>query len=397
VNTGTSIADVISFARSRSACSEALAWLKTQDSPRAAWQTCERPDWMIWLAARRGVDRKVLVRIACDCARTALRFVPEGEERPRLAIETTERWLVSEATTEQVRAAGQAADAAAAYAADAYAYAAYAAYAAAYAAYAAADAAAYAADAAAYAAYAAAYAADAYARREANIKMCEIVRKHIEFADLGFEQTVVYALVAATPIFEATCALCEESKPESAFELGHAALICNDCRRFLTPGHPAPDPNDTPPPDGPGAPPNITSDGVLPAATPAATIEARTSDYSDGPDTSTVNGREEAAPMSGYFLACQVCGGPHRATQCPEVAAEKARQARQLAFGRALWSSYCERRETLRAILKDSEPARRQEMASAAAAFLSERWGRAVPAGAVLNNFEWLIKNAAPA
>jgi hypothetical protein len=192
---------------------------------------------------------------------------------------------------------------------------------------------------------------------------------------------------------------------------------------------------------------------ALPAASPAAAIEARTPCTTDTPEVPT-GGREEAAPPmlmpegdwldtdgmrvadpratliallrasleewqalglptpydvalaqlarllkppSGHFLACQVCGGPHRATQCPGVTAEKARQQRQLALGRALWGSYCERRETLRAILKDSEPARRQEMASAAAAFLSECWGRAVPAGAVLNNFEWLIKNAAPA
>ena len=179
--------DVIKFAERKDACPEAMAWLETQETPREAWDTCERPDWMIWLAVRRGIDRKVLVRIACDCARTALRFVPEGEDRPRLAIETTERWLIGEATIEEVRAARGAAYAAA-YAADAAdaAYAAYAAYAdaadaAAYAAYAAAYAAA--ADAAAYAAYAAAYAA---ARKAANIKMCAIVRQYIAFEDLGF-------------------------------------------------------------------------------------------------------------------------------------------------------------------------------------------------------------------
>ena len=193
--TSPSITDVIEFARSKAACGEALAWLKTQDDPKHAWQTCERPDWMIWLAGRRNIDRKVLVKIACDCARTALRFVPEGEDRPRLAIETTERWIVGEATIEEVRSARNAA-ADAAYAAYAYA-----------AAYAAADAA-YAADAAdaAYAADAAAYAADAAdARKEANIKMCSIVRQRITFKDLGFVPSVVYArpVEIAEPIFVA--------------------------------------------------------------------------------------------------------------------------------------------------------------------------------------------------
>ena len=139
------IQDVVSFGKGNGACDEAIEWLRTQTDPEQAWQTCERPDWMIWYAGRCGIDRKVLVRIACDCARTALRFVPEGEDRPRLAIETTERWLSGEATIEEVRSARQAA---------------YAAYASAYAAYAA-DAAAYAADA--YAAAAAA--AAAYARK----------------------------------------------------------------------------------------------------------------------------------------------------------------------------------------------------------------------------------------
>ena len=177
----STIEDVKAFAHAKSACPEAMRWLATQIDPATAWETCKRPDWMIWLAARRGVDRKTIVRVACACARTSLRFVPEGEDRPRLAIETAERWCDDRATIEEVRAAADAAYAAYAYAAAdaadaayAYAYAAdaaYAAYAYAYA-YAAAD--------AAYAAYAYAY-AYADARRQANIQMCQIVREHISF------------------------------------------------------------------------------------------------------------------------------------------------------------------------------------------------------------------------
>jgi len=208
-----SITKVIQFGKSKHACAEAMRWLKEQDDAEQAWMTCERSNWMIWYVARRGVDRKVLVRIACDCARTVLRFVPEGENRPRLCIETTERWIVGEATIEEVRQARYAAAAAAA----AYAYtAAAAAYAAAYdaaaaaaaaAAYADADAA-YVADAAADAAYdaadadadaayaaaddaaAAAYVADAAdaARRQANIQLCEIVRKYISYQDIAITE-----------------------------------------------------------------------------------------------------------------------------------------------------------------------------------------------------------------
>ena len=115
----TDMQPLLAFARDHNACREARSWLTTQTDPHVAWETCERPDWMIWFARRRSVERKVLVRIACDCARTALRFVPEGEDRPRLAIETAERWTRNEATIDEVRAAAYAADVAADAAADA--------------------------------------------------------------------------------------------------------------------------------------------------------------------------------------------------------------------------------------------------------------------------------------
>jgi hypothetical protein len=114
------------------ACSEAVKWAGRK-TPKRAWETCKRGDWLLWFAAKVGVDRKLVVLAACGCARTALNRVPKGEERPRIAIETAEAWTRGEATLEQVT--HSAAYAASASAADAaYAYAAYAAYAAAYAA-----------------------------------------------------------------------------------------------------------------------------------------------------------------------------------------------------------------------------------------------------------------------
>jgi hypothetical protein len=120
---------------------------------------------LLWLAARVHLDRKRLVQAACACARQALQYIPAGEERPRLAIETAEAWARGEATIEELRKAAGAANAAANAAAYAYAAAwAGAAYAAAANAAYAANAAAWAA--AAYSAYAAAsatHAADAAA------------------------------------------------------------------------------------------------------------------------------------------------------------------------------------------------------------------------------------------
>ena len=50
---------------------------------------------------------------ACDCAETALRFVPPGEVRPRDAIETARRWVRREASLAEVRRAAIAAASAA--------------------------------------------------------------------------------------------------------------------------------------------------------------------------------------------------------------------------------------------------------------------------------------------
>jgi hypothetical protein len=145
------------------ACKEAVEWAKSQPSFAEAWETCERGDWMLWLAGIMiGVPgwptHQQVVLAACDCAELSLKYVPEGKDRPMLAIETARKWTQGNASLGEVRAAY-------AYAADAAAAAAYAAaYAAAAAAYAAANAAAYAAYGdAVYAAYAADAAANAAA------------------------------------------------------------------------------------------------------------------------------------------------------------------------------------------------------------------------------------------
>ena len=94
------------------ACSVAVTWVRKHGyGLAAAWEACERADWMLWLAAHVGVDLRLIVRVGCACARTALPFVPADEPAPRIAIETAERWTRGEATREEVRAAGYAAGA----------------------------------------------------------------------------------------------------------------------------------------------------------------------------------------------------------------------------------------------------------------------------------------------
>jgi hypothetical protein len=164
------MATILETLKNHNPCPGGRDYLGDQTDPVAAWDNCQRPDWMLWAAGKLGVDRRLIVRAAAMCARTALKYVPIGENRPLAAIEAAERW--AENPTEENRVGANAA--------------AYAAYAAAAAAYANANAnAADAADAAAYAVYVAADAANvaadaAYAqqgdiRRELAILVREII------------------------------------------------------------------------------------------------------------------------------------------------------------------------------------------------------------------------------
>lgn len=136
------------------ACEEAIEWLKEGDyeTPQAAWDACTRSDWMLWLLGKLSgkpgsAKRRKFVLCTCECVRFMLKYVPAGEERPLRAIEVAENWAQGKATIEDVRAAANAA------------------YAAAY---------------AANAAYAAANAADdaAGAREKALAQCADIMRKH---------------------------------------------------------------------------------------------------------------------------------------------------------------------------------------------------------------------------
>jgi len=102
----------ISLLDDLSACSQSKDWVKAQNmtSLEDAWLKCERPDWLLWFAAKRGLDRKKLVFIACQCARTALKYTKD--ERVLKCIETTEAWTRDEVSIEDLKKARDAADAA---------------------------------------------------------------------------------------------------------------------------------------------------------------------------------------------------------------------------------------------------------------------------------------------
>jgi tetratricopeptide (TPR) repeat protein len=80
------------------------------------WNTSERGDWLSWFCAHmigkpNWPTHQQVVFASCQCARLALRHIPPGQTRPLKAIEIAEAWARGEATLEQVRDAGHAADA----------------------------------------------------------------------------------------------------------------------------------------------------------------------------------------------------------------------------------------------------------------------------------------------
>ena len=135
------------------ACPEGREWADSQSSYREAWESCERGDWMLWIAAKQKVDLRKLTGAKVDCAWLARHLMTD--KRSLHALYVAERFSKNEATREQLNDA----------------------YAGAY------DAG---ADAAAAAAYAAAAAAAAV-RQETLEKCANIVRKHIKFEDLNIK------------------------------------------------------------------------------------------------------------------------------------------------------------------------------------------------------------------
>ncbi len=88
---------------SLNACYWARKWIGDRTSAQA-WNECERADWLLWWAARTPANtHQQIVLAAAGCAGLALRFVPAGEDRPRLAIEAARR-RASEPTEENRKA-----------------------------------------------------------------------------------------------------------------------------------------------------------------------------------------------------------------------------------------------------------------------------------------------------
>lgn len=167
------------------ACSDVIEWVGNKGLKKA-WDTCDRADWMFWLAAKmigkKGWStQQEIVLTACWCVRRAQKYwTDKTDTRPIDAIEAAERWAKNpidenrDAARAAARAAALAADDAA-LAADDAAGVAWAARAAVWAAWAA-----WAAGAAAWAARAAAEDAAEDARAAEHKIMCDYICKTLK-------------------------------------------------------------------------------------------------------------------------------------------------------------------------------------------------------------------------
>jgi hypothetical protein len=85
------------------------------DAPKTGWVTFwegKKADATSLFRKCSAVDRRRIVLAACAVAESSLKYLPAGEKRPRVAIETARRWARGEATLKEVRDASDAAYAA---------------------------------------------------------------------------------------------------------------------------------------------------------------------------------------------------------------------------------------------------------------------------------------------
>jgi hypothetical protein len=199
-------------------CSGALEYMQQFEDgqEQEAWEQCPDGAWMLWFLKKPGYNNKGLVWLACQCARLALIHVPAGEERPRIAIETAERWTRGEATDAELEKAKCNAHAAV----HAVAYAVAAVHAA-DAAYAAANAAARAAAAARVAVYDAAYAA-AYAACIATAAYAAASAAAVSAASAAAVSSAAAASAAAADAAHAVSSAAAASA-DAAYAAGNAA------------------------------------------------------------------------------------------------------------------------------------------------------------------------------
>ena len=83
-----------------SACSDAIEWVKTQIDPEAAWDNCERGDWMLWIAKKLDIDDRLLTLAKATCANQVRHLMTD--QRSIDALDACFRYAKGEITREEL-------------------------------------------------------------------------------------------------------------------------------------------------------------------------------------------------------------------------------------------------------------------------------------------------------
>ena len=102
------MSEFIQFLRSISACDDAVDWVG-EKSLQEAWETCPRGDWMLWLAHKMGVEKRVLVGTATECAATVYSLMSDAGKN---AVAVGRRYAIGQSDDIEFQAAVNADDAA---------------------------------------------------------------------------------------------------------------------------------------------------------------------------------------------------------------------------------------------------------------------------------------------
>jgi len=88
------------------ACYDTRVYVNTQKTVTAAWQNCERGDWMLWLAKKLGVDDKKLTMAKAMCAKQVEHLMKD--QRSKDALQACFDYVNGKITREQLNAADDA-------------------------------------------------------------------------------------------------------------------------------------------------------------------------------------------------------------------------------------------------------------------------------------------------
>ena len=63
------------------ACCDAIEWARKQKSSIEAWNNCPRGDWMLWIASKVGVDKRLLTLAKGKCAETVIHLMKDQRSK----------------------------------------------------------------------------------------------------------------------------------------------------------------------------------------------------------------------------------------------------------------------------------------------------------------------------